>query len=359
MAQDPTPGIELPTDSRTPSTPGMRNGGFIGIPVVRSTPQLGFALGAVGALLFNIDSASPKSIVGVGGAYSDTQSWLAEIGSRVYFQNGARTGALGFLFFGFNYDFFGVGFEQGNAGQSVGVAQNGDSQMIEYLGRLIGRLYIGPRYVHRGVGTSLRKLESTSPTDTVAILAGSDNSYQVSALGLQGRYDTRNITDEPTNGTLGEIQAMFSRGWLGSDPQFNWYRGWINQYVALSSHQAVLALRLQGCSAGSAAPVWEYCLYGLNSDLRGYSAGRYRDKTMFTGQAEFRIPIVDKFGAVAFGGLGAVEPSFSDLAMDQLLPAGGVGLRYLVWEPWHVKVGADVAWGRNGAAFYLRLGEAY
>jgi outer membrane translocation and assembly module TamA len=80
---------------------------------------------------------------------------------------------------------------------------------------------------------------------------------------------------------------------------------------------------------------------------------------MFTGQAEFRIPIVDKFGAVAFGGLGAVEPSFSDLAMDQLLPAGGVGLRYLVWESWHVKVGADVAWGRNGAAFYLRLGEAY
>jgi hypothetical protein len=45
--------------------------------------------------------------------------------------------------------------------------------------------------------------------------------------------------------------------------------------------------------------------------------------------------------------------------MDQLLPAGGVGLRYLVWESWHVKVGADVAWGRNGAAFYLRLGEAY
>src|SRR4029077_13045646 len=120
---------------------------------------------------------SPKSIIGVGGAYSNTQSWLAEIASRVYFQNGARTGALGFLFFNFNYEFFGVGFTQGNADKSVDISQNGDSQMIEYLGRLIGRFYIGPRYLHRGVGTSLRKLESTSPTDSVAVLAQSDNSY--------------------------------------------------------------------------------------------------------------------------------------------------------------------------------------
>src|SRR5690349_19522429 len=97
MAQDPTPGIELPTDARSPLTPGISNGGFIGIPVVRSSPQLGFAVGAVGALLFSIDSASPRSVVGVGGVYSETQSWLAEIGSRVYFQSGARTGAIGFL----------------------------------------------------------------------------------------------------------------------------------------------------------------------------------------------------------------------------------------------------------------------
>jgi len=358
-AQDPTPGIELPTDARSSLTPGISNGGFIGIPVVRSSPQLGFAVGAVGALLFSIDSASPRSVVGVGGVYSETQSWLAEIGSRVYFQSGARTGAIGFLFFGLNYDFFGVGFDEGNAGKSVDISQDGDSQMLEYLGRLIGRFYVGPRYVHRGVGTSLRKLETTSPTDPVAVLAQSDNSYHVSALGAEGTYDTRNTPEEPTNGTLAEIQAMFSRGWLGSEPQFNWYRGWINQYVALSSHDAVLALRLQGCTVGSNAPVWEYCLYGVNSDLRGYDGGRYRDKTMFTTQAEFRIPIADRFGAVAFGGIGAVAPSFSAVAMDRLLPAGGVGLRYLVFETWHVKVGADVAWGRNGSAFYLRLGEAY
>ena len=97
----------------------------------------------------------------------------------------------------------------------------------------------------------------------------------------------------------------------------------------------------------------------VQSDLRGYAGGRYRDKTMFTGQGEFRIPVFDRFGVVAFGGVGAVAPSFSAVAMDRLLPAGGAGLRYLLFEAYRVKVGADVAWGRNGASFYLRLGEAY
>jgi outer membrane translocation and assembly module TamA len=80
---------------------------------------------------------------------------------------------------------------------------------------------------------------------------------------------------------------------------------------------------------------------------------------MFSTQAEFRVPIVDRFGAVAFGGFGAVSSSFSAVAMDQLLPAVGVGVRYLLFESYRVRIGADVAWGRNGAQFYLRLGEAY
>ena len=354
MAQDPTPGIDLPTDARSPAV--AQHGGFIGVPVIRSTPQLGFGIGAVGAFLFGIDSASPKSSVGAGGVYSDTQSWLFAVGSRVYWHGGARDGAIGAAFFGLRYDFFGVGFDDGNAGQSVPISQNGDAQMIELLGRLIGRFYVGPRYLHRGVTTSLR--ETNGPAD-LNQLAQQNNNYNISALGIETSYDTRNEQNEPTTGTLSEVQAMFARGWLGTDDQYNWYRGWINQYVALSSHDAVLALRLTGCSVGAGAPVWELCLYGVQSDLRGYAGGRYRDKTMFSTQAEFRLPVYDRFGVVAFGGLGAVAPSFSAVAMDRLLPAGGAGLRYLVFVAYRVRIGADVAWGRNGATFYLRLGEAY
>jgi hypothetical protein len=356
VAQDPTPGVELPTDART--TTGTRHGGFVGIPVVTSTPTLGFGLGAVGAFLFSLDSASSKSVVGIGGAYSDTQSWIFEAGGRVAFHGDAREGAAGANYFGLNYDFFGVGFEQGNAGNSVDISQNGDAQMLQMLGRLKGRFYLGPKYLHRGISTSIAKVEP-STSDTVLALAKSEPSANTSALGFKAEYDSRNHQNEPTNGTEADFEAMFATTWLGTDDAYAWWRGWINQYVALSSHDAVLALRLTGCSVGHAAAIWELCLYGVNSDLRGYAGGRYRDNSMFSAQAEFRVPIVDRFGAVVFGGLGAVEPRFSDLAMDQLLPAGGLGVRYLIYESWHIKLGADVAWGRNGSAFYLRLGEAY
>lgn len=353
-AQDPTPGIDLPTDLRASITTGA--GGFVGIPVVRSTPMLGFGVGAVGAFLFRIDSTSPQSVIGAGGVYSDTQSWMFAVGSRVHFHGGSRNGAAGVAFFGLNYDFFGVGIDDGDAKQSVPISQDGDAEMVDLLGRLIGRFYAGPRYVHRGVTTTLKE---TGGSAHVTQLAGQTPDYNLSALGIGTSYDTRDDGAAPHNGTLAEVTAMFGRDWLGTDNSYNYYRGWINQYIRVPAIRGVVALRLAGCSVDANAPVWELCLYGIDSDLRGYSGGRYRDRTMFATQAEARIPFGDRFGSAFFGGLGTVAPSFSAVATDRLLPSAGLGLRYLVSESYHLNVGADVAWGKNGAAFYLRLGEAY
>lgn len=353
LAQDPTPGIELPTDAHAPIKTGA--GGFVGIPVIRSTPQLGFGVGAVGAFLFSVDSTAPQSVIGAGGVYSDTQSWMFAVGSRVYFHGVSRAGAAGAAFFGLNYDFFGVGFDQGMGDQSVRINQTGDAEMVEMLGQLIGPFYAGPRYLHRGVTTSPKEL---IPGNPISALAQTEDAYHVSALGIETSYDTRDDQDSPHRGTYAEATAMFGRGWLDSDPQFNFYRGWINQYIAVT-RAAVLALRLTGCSVDGTAPVWEECLYGLDSDLRGYAAGRFRDRTMFTTQGEFRLPVWGPVGVALFGGVGAVASSFSSVAGNQLLPSGGVGARYDWTEFYHLHLGADVAWGRNGAAFYLRLGEAF
>jgi outer membrane protein assembly factor BamA len=346
--------VELPTDARSPITKG--SGGFVGLPVVRSTPTLGFGVGAVGAFLFRVDSASPQSVIGAGGVYSDTQSWLFEVGSRVYLHGGSRNGAVGLSFFDFRYDFFGVGMADGNADRSVPIAQNGDAQMINFLGRLIGPLFVGPQYLHRGVSTTLR--ETGGPAE-VTQLAKQTPGYNVSALGIDAVYDTRDRIEAPHHGTQAELQSMFARDWLGTDHPYNFYRGWINQYIDIPAIDAVVALRATGCSVGANAPVWELCLYGIDSDLRGYVAGRYRDRTMFTTQGEFRVGLVERLEGAFFGGVGTVASSFSAVAMDQLLPSGGFGARYLVSEIYHLNVGADVAWGKNGAAFYFRLGDAF
>lgn len=352
-AQDPTPGVDLPTDVRSSLTTGASR--YVGIPVLRSTPMLGFGLGAVGAMVGTLDSASQPSVIGIGGAYSQTRSWMFAVGSRASFHADARRGAAGAAFFDFRYDFFGVGIDQGNANHSVDVSQRGDAEMLEMLGRLFGQLYVGPRYLHRGVTTTLTDADGTDPLTSVA---KQNQDYQLSALGLQAAYDTRDSAASPRHGTQGELSILFARGWLGTTDAYNSYRGWINHYVALPS-QFVLALRLTGCSVDAHAPIWELCMYGINADLRGYAGGRYRDRTMFASQAELRVPLVDRLATNLFGGLGTVAPSLSAIALPDLLPSAGLGLQYLVPGPYRLNVGSDVAWGKNGAAFYLRLGDAF
>ncbi|HEY2586371.1 MAG TPA: hypothetical protein VGI81_11460 [Tepidisphaeraceae bacterium] len=52
-------------------------------------------------------------------------------------------------------------------------------------------------------------------------------------------------------------------------------------------------------------------------------------------------------------------PSLNALTFENLLPSGGVGLRYVLAEQNHVALRFDVAWGREGGQFYLTVGEAF
>jgi hypothetical protein len=71
------------------------------------------------------------------------------------------------------------------------------------------------------------------------------------------------------------------------------------------------------------------------------------------------LEITKRIGAVAFAGVGEVMPSLNALTFENLLPSGGVGLRYVLAEQNHVALRFDVAWGREGGQFYLTVGEAF
>jgi hypothetical protein len=120
----------------------------------------------------------------------------------------------------------------------------------------------------------------------------------------------------------------------------------------------VLAFRGYACEVGDNAPIWDMCLYGLRNDLRGYKAGQYRDRGMFAVQGEWRMPLKGRVSGALFAGVGGIGSGFWN-SFDNLLPSGGPGIRYLLFESWRIKVGADYAFAKHGGAFYLRVGEAY
>src|SRR5690242_1785058 len=152
-AQDPTPGVDLPTDGNGPLS--TRTQGLTALPVVLSTPALGAGLGAVAVYRFQLDSSNGSSI-GLGGVYTTTNSWMFSVGSRVWFHASRREGVGGIAGFEANYDFFGIGFDAGRSGHSVPISQRGDAEVLEFLGELPNGIYIGPRFLHHGLTTSLR-----------------------------------------------------------------------------------------------------------------------------------------------------------------------------------------------------------
>ena len=350
--QDPTPGADLPTDGVAPvSTTTL---GAMLIPVVRSTPTLGFGLGGVGAMMFRMDSASSPSGIGVGGVYSVSRSWMVGIGGRVKFREDHYHAIAGLAVYDVRYDFFGVGTDAGNADQSIKLIQRGNGDVLALVRRVAHQLYVGPRFRYAWVSTKLED-DTASALRTLAL---QDPSFATSELGAVAEYDSRNDELYPQRGALGHFSAMYARDAFGSNNSFDAYEGWFNNYLSMGKG-SVLAWRVSGCSAGAKAPFTELCLFGLQSDLRGYLGGRYRDRTMFATQAEWRSPITDRFAYALFAGVGGVAPAFSSFSSSDLLPSGGLGLRYLAFPTRHVNLGADYAFSKNNGAFYLRVGEAF
>jgi outer membrane translocation and assembly module TamA len=74
-------------------------------------------------------------------------------------------------------------------------------------------------------------------------------------------------------------------------------------------------------------------------------------------QAEYRGRFSERWGWVAFGGVGGVADALGD--DDVIKPAGGVGLRYRLSRDFGLDFSADIAVGDEGATGYVYLGQAF
>ena len=79
---------------------------------------------------------------------------------------------------------------------------------------------------------------------------------------------------------------------------------------------------------------------------------------MYALQSEYRWQVNDKWILTGFAGFGEVASSLSDFGED-LLPAAGIGTRFVISKKHRVSLSADVAVGDDGTEFYFGVGEAF
>jgi hypothetical protein len=366
------------TDSEDTPIKNQQNGGkrgeFLAAPIPIVSPTIGAGLEWAVGYLFPFsrdDKISPHSAVGVGGLFTNNGSRGLAVGGKLYVKEDKYRFTLGGGGAKINADIYGVGCEAGDRGSYVPLTGTGVGIIGESLFRIGKVFYIGPRFQYRDLTLKLNREELNLPvtpppslTGVIEEIAPSLGQQRTVAIGPRFQWDTRGDKYYPQDGIfLDSGIDVFSKA-LGSKFTYQYYKIAVNKYMRVGKRQ-VIAVRGMGCAAeGDHVPIYDLCLFGNSNDLRGYPGGRYQDRRMFATQAEYRltmppIRVLGRFGIVAFGGVGGVGKNFSDINWEDLLPAGGGGLRFRLTNKDKVNFRVDYGVGKVGHTFTVGVGEAF
>ena len=333
------------------------SGAFVVAPQPLVSPALGAGVIPIAGYITPIPAKDKKitpSVIGAGGLITNNGSRAFGLGADLYLDQARYELEAGYGHGNLDYNLYGVGFANGNAGFKLPLEQSGQILFIKFLRKIRWDTFAGIRFIN---GSSFITLKPTSE-QTPPIPPDVGLHTDLRALGMEVWRDSRPNRFYPLKGSVVDFTGDFFAHDLGSKYSFQSYKFTFNKYTSLSKKQ-VLAYNLFWCGTGGEPPFYGNCIYGTNSELRGYTAGRYLDRFMFATQLEYRLELPWRFGLVGFGGVGGVAPGGAQWRSDQLLPAGGTGIRYELSKKFHVNLRTDFAWGKDNFTWSVGVGEAF
>ncbi len=198
-------------------------------------------------------------------------------------------------------------------------------QAAPWLKASFGIAAVNPS-LSRSTNESVLPLESSySPADA----AGMTLQPTFGVLHASLQVDTRRRPEQATWGRYAvSVKQYDDRADAGY--AFRTVTLELEQNIALGTSSRVLAFRgiaQQATPARAAAvPFYFQPAIGGNRSLRGYDRQRFRDRSAFFLQSEFRQRVHTYAAAAAFFDVGQVGPSLSALRAGSLLTSYGVGL---------------------------------
>ena len=334
-----------------------KRGRWLFAPIPVRSPAFGTGIIVAAGYIFSLDpedKVSPPSTIGTAVVFTNNGSRGIVAGARLYFDENKYQTTFGFGTGKANYEFFGIGQIPGEVGSSVLIKQNGGFVFGEFMRNFGKNIFIGPRYQYRRL--SARRDENAPPGSFE--IPDLELKSTTAAIGFHVQRDLRNSTYYPTKGSLFDFKADFFAKPLGSNRNYQAYSVAYNGFHSLGDRQ-VLAYRGMACSVSDRTPFFDLCLFGARGDLRGYTAGEFQDRRMFATQAEYRRELPWRLGFVAFAGFGGVARRWDELRFDNLLPAGGVGLRFKLDKVNHINYRVDLGFGRGGSTLSFSVTEAF
>lgn len=322
------------------------------IPIVNYSPSFGASLGGMVNVYYKMnpnDTISPTSSTGVFGMYTTNKTYFAAAFQKFYLKQdtwrimlGVGTGSINFQYW---QEIPIIG------GQFIGFSTDANFAMAKVERKVYKKLYVGFKSI-----ITVTETEYDVPDFFPDSLKY--DKRNMNNLGYLLNFDMREHQMNSYGGYNIAFKNDFYRTWMNSGNNFEKYDITYNHYYQLKNERNILVTRIHASISGGDVPFQGQSVVGQD-DIRGYSAGKFRDNQVYTAQAEYRWRFYKKFGMVGFFGLASAVENIDDIFKNQLLPGGGLGFRYMMLPKERINVGFDIAKGKDDWGIYFRIGESF
>jgi hypothetical protein len=330
------------------------------IPTLSYNNSIKTSFGVMAGMFYHTkikDTISPESISMFIASYSTNKTWFAIIPNKFYLKEDkyrsifvAGVGNINFqtyLDWGNIFNNLPINpppiFEE--EGTFIDYSTKFEFVYTNFTVNIYDRLYLGLNFMYAHTNTTFDINENLS------------DSQDLFGFGLSSEYDKRDSQMLPINGFNSKLFTNTFLESLGSTTNYTNITFEYNNYFKQGELNTLL-LRAYAQAAFGDVPFAGQNVVGMD-DLRGYSNGKFRANQVYDLQSEYRHWLSDKWGYVAFGGMATAIDKASELSFEKLLPAVGVGVRFMAIPSSKISVGIDVAAGKDDWGVYFRIGEAF
>ncbi|MCP4215285.1 MAG: BamA/TamA family outer membrane protein [bacterium] len=322
-------------------------------PIAFYSPETRFAFGAVGSLIFRDKTGKgrPSSISPLL-IYTAEKQFIAQLNTDLYLKEGGYRIKGEIKFLKYPDKFYGLGGGTPATAEELFTTRSANFSLLA-LKRITPGFNLGLRYHFNS--WKVVEFEAGRQLDSAVVPGASSGT--ISGLYLAASRDTRDNIYFPMKGEFFEFEAGIYNKIIGSEFNFGSINVNLRKYFTVfSSH--VFALQAVARVRSGTVPLGNFAKLGGPFLMRGYYEGRFQDKNLTAFQAEYRLPLFWRIGAVAFAGLGNVSDTFA--GTKNLTPSYGVGLRFLFDKKEKIWIRMDLGFGQDGnSGIYFSIFEAF
>jgi outer membrane protein assembly factor BamA len=326
------------------------------IPLIMYNSSLGAQFGLMTSAYFKMnsnDSISPASTVGFSGSYFTSKSFFTILFSRMYLDEDKwRTKtAVGMASINFQ-TYVDIPYLPNYSGSG-----DDDGVFLDYNSKFLFVYIEGTRRVRNHLYLGAKALFSSSTTtfdnDSIPV-----ESESLLGIGIAGEYDDRDNVFYPHKGQNVKLGTISFLDELGSTSEYSKINIQYNKYFKITDNMVIMGRAYAIASTGDNVPFSGQNVVSKD-DMRGYSNGKFRANQVYDLQTELRWNFYKRWGMVAFGGVAVATDNFSGDNFSGLLPAIGVGARFMAIESKKINIGIDIAKGIGDWGLYFRIGETF